>query len=140
MRHSSLASVFVAIGIGVLIGCSSSGSSTDSSSSSSSSSTPAPTTQPAIPIPPDSPFAKVKVGEDLQQVYADIGRPTSEYSYITGKSFIPFHFSGSDDHRMDAHYKGLGVITFSNDSAYSSGMSVMEVDYNPKESGINGSN
>jgi hypothetical protein len=133
MRHSSLASVFVAIGMGVLIGCSSSSPSTEPS-------TPVAASQPAIPIPPDSPFAKVKMGEDLQQVYADIGRPTSEYSYITGKSFIPFHFSGSDDHRMDAHYKGLGVITFSNDSAYSSGMSVEEIDYNPKESGFNGSN
>jgi len=137
MRHSSLASVFVAIGMGVMIGCSSSSPSTEPSSDASA---PAAASQPAIPIPPDSPFAKVKNGEDMQQVFADIGRPTSQYSYITGKSFIPFHFSGSDDHRMDAHYKGLGVITFSNDSAYSSGMSVEEIDYNPKETGFNGGN
>jgi hypothetical protein len=137
MLKRSLASLFVATSLGLFIGCSSSGS---SDTSSSSSSTPPAASQPAIPIPADSPFARVKMGEDLQQVYADIGRPTSEYSYITGKSFIPFHFSGSDDHRMDAHYKGLGVITFSNDSAYSSGMSVEEIDYNPKETGFNGSN
>jgi hypothetical protein len=139
MLKRSLASLLVATSLGLFIGCTSGGSS-DSSSSSSSSTTQAAASQPAIPIPPDSPFARVKMGEDLQQVYADIGRPTSEYSYITGKSFIPFHFSGSDNHRMDAHYKGMGVITFSNDSAYSSGMSVEEIDYNPKETGFNGGN
>ena len=138
MLKRSLASLFVVTSLGMFIGCSSSGSSDTSSSSSST--TQAAASQPAIPIPPDSPFARVKVGEDLQQVFADIGHPTSQYSYITGKSFIPFHFSGSDDHRMDAHYKGMGVITFSNDSAYSSGMSVLEIDYNPKETGFNGSN
>jgi hypothetical protein len=137
MLKRSLASLLVATSLGLFIGCTSGGS----SESASSSSTTAPAaTEPAIPIPPDSPFARVKVGEDMQQVFADIGRPTSQYSYITGKSFIPFHFSGSDDHRMDAHYKGMGVITFSNDSAYSSGMSVLEIDYNPKESGFNGGN
>ena len=134
MLKRSLASLFVIIALGSFIGCSSSGSSDTTSSSSSSSSTPA-ATQPAIPIPPDSPFARVKIGEDMQQVYADIGRPTSENHYMTGKSFIPFHFSGSDDHRMAARYKGIGTITFSNDSAYSSGMSVISVDYDPKETG-----
>jgi hypothetical protein len=134
MRKSSLASLFVVLGMGVMIGCGSSTPSTEPSSDSTA------TSQPAIPIPPDSPFAKVKIGEDLQQVYADIGRPNSENSYITGKNFIPFHFSGSDDHRMAAHYKGQGIITFSNDSAYTSGMSVIEVDYDPKETGFNSNN
>ncbi len=134
MLKSSLMSLFAAVGLVLLIGCGSSSPSTEPSSSDSADAT----TKPAIPIPPDSPFAKVKIGEDMQEVYADIGRPTSENHYITGKSFIPFHFSGSDDHRMAAHYKGQGIITFSNDSAYTSGMSVIEVDYDPKETGFNG--
>ena len=36
---------------------------------------------------------------------------------MTGKAFIPFHYSGGDDMRMAAHYKGVGVITFGNDSS-----------------------
>jgi hypothetical protein len=115
------------------VGCSSNGSSS-SSSSTSASDNPPPATQPSKPIPPDSPFAKIKEGMDREQVVATIGQPTSWNSYITGKSFIPFHY-GSDNSRMVAHYKGIGTITFTQNSAFTSGYSVMSVDYDPAEPG-----
>ena len=111
-------------------GCNSSGS---SGSSESASATP-PATQPAIP--PDSIFAKVHTGEERDEVFATIGQPTSISSYITGKNFIPFHeFSGGDERRMAAHYKGVGIITFGNDSAYTSGYSIVNIAYDPNEPG-----
>jgi hypothetical protein len=109
-----------------------SGSTADSSDSASA----APATQPsAKPIPPDSIFAKVKMGEERDEVFAAIGQPTSMSSYMTGKSFIPFHYSGSDETRLAAHYKGVGIITFGNDSAYTSGYSVVDIQYDPSEPG-----
>ena len=94
-------------------------------------------TEPAKrPIPSDSPFAKIKEGMGFQEVYATIGPPTSEDRYITGKAFIPFHSWAGDNHRMTAHYKGIGTITFSNNSAFTSGMSVMSIDYDPAEPGF----
>jgi len=114
---------------GSLVGCHSGGS-TDTTSA-----TPAATQPMAIPIPPDSPFAKIKVGMSQEEVFAKIGQPTSTDHYQTGKAFIPYHYSGSDDVRMGAHYKGIGLITFGNDSAYTSGYSVVDIAYNPSEPG-----
>jgi hypothetical protein len=110
-------------------GCSSSGS------SSSTQPVAAADTQPSKPIPPDSIFAKVKMGEERDQVYATIGQPNSVGAYVTGKAFIPFHFSGSDDTRIVAHYKGVGTIIFGNDSAYTSGYSVVDIQYDPTDQG-----
>jgi hypothetical protein len=90
---------------------------------------------PTVPIPADSPFAKIKVGMSEGEVVATIGQPTSEGSYMTGKSFIPFHFSGSDDVRKAMHYKGQGLVILSNNSAYTSGYSVSEIDYNANDPG-----
>jgi hypothetical protein len=107
-----------------------------SSSSSSSDTTQVSPPTPDVAIPPDSIFAKVKVGEERDQVFATIGQPNSTNSYITGKNFIPFHeFSGGDERRLAAHYKGVGVITFGNDSAYTSGYSVVDIHYDPNEPG-----
>jgi hypothetical protein len=89
----------------------------------------------ARPIPPDSILAKIKVGMSQEEVFAKIGHPTSMDSYQTGKAFIPYHYSGSDDVRMGAHYKGVGLITFGNDSAYTSGYSVVDITYDPNEPG-----
>jgi hypothetical protein len=87
------------------------------------------------PLPPDSPLAKVKIGMGAEEVFATIGPPTSESTYQTGKAFIPFHFGG-DNVRMAARYKGQGIITFSQDSAFTSGMSVISIDYDPEEPGF----
>lgn len=96
----------------------------------------APAKQPSVSIPPDSIFAKVKVGMSQDEVFATIGQPTSLGHYQTGKAFIPFHFSGSDNMRSTAHYKSVGTITFSLDSAYTSRFSVISIDYNPSEPGF----
>jgi hypothetical protein len=97
---------------------------------------PPPATQPTtLPIPPDSIFAKIHVGEEMNEVYATIGPPNSVDSYQTGKGYNPFNFSGSDSYRQRAHYKGVGTITFSNDSRFSSGANVESVDYDPTERG-----
>jgi hypothetical protein len=112
------------------IGCSSSNSSTASSTTAPAAAPAAP----AVPIPADSPFAKVKTGMSMEQVTATIGAPTSQRFYQTGKAWIPFHYGG-DNTRQAAYYKGQGVITYSQDSAFSSGYSVYEVDYDPTEQG-----
>jgi hypothetical protein len=116
------------LSLGVFLAGCHSGESTDSSA--------APTTQAvARPIPPDSILAKIKVGMSQEEVFAKIGQPTSMDHYQTGKAFIPYHYSGSDDVRMGAHYKGIGLVTFGNDSAYTSGYSVVDITYDPNDPG-----
>jgi hypothetical protein len=107
--------------------------SSSSSSSNATTTVSAASTEPAVP--PDSIFAKVTMGEERDQVFATIGQPNSVNTYQTGKAFIPFHYGGGDDVRMAAHYKGVGVITFGNDSAYTSGYSVVDIHYDPNEPG-----
>jgi hypothetical protein len=111
---------------GFFAGCGSSGSSSSSTATTQAFST---------PIPADSIFAKVRMGEERDEVFAAIGQPTSMGAYVTGKAFIPFHYSGSDDHRLVAHYKGVGVIYFGNDSAYTTGYSVVDMTYDPNDPG-----
>jgi hypothetical protein len=106
------------------------------------SSTP-PATQPAaeaeapkIPIPADSPFAKIKEGMGYDEVISILGQPTTPpYSYQTGKAWIPFHYGG-DNWRRRAHWKGLGAITFSSDSSFSSSTSVIDIGYDPTDKGF----
>ncbi len=120
----------VALSVCVLAGCKTGGS---------SSATAEPEKQepekPKIPVPPESKFAKIKTGMYEGEVTAAIGQPNNRGSYITGKAWIPFHFSGSDTHRTVFYYKGDGTLTFANDSAYTSGMSVISIDYDPTEPG-----
>jgi len=114
----------------LLIGCSS------GNSSGGSSAAPAATQPAAVPIPADSPFAKVKNGMSKEQVEATIGPASAQREYQTGKAWIPYHFGG-DNRRIKAYYKGIGTITYSSDSQFSSGYSVMEdgVEYDPTEPG-----
>jgi hypothetical protein len=127
-RHRMRVVTLLLLG-GSILGCS---SSSNSGSSSAAQEPEVPVV--SKPIPPDSPFAKVKVGMASDEVFATIGRPTSEDTYQTGKAFIPFHYGG-DNVRMAAHYKGQGIITFSQDSAFTSSFSVMSVDYDADEPG-----
>jgi hypothetical protein len=105
---------------------------------------PAPAAQEPAGIPKGSPRAPeggfqpitaVKKGMSIQQVYDMCGAPTNTTTYQTGKAFIPFNFRGKDNVRSAALYKGQGRVVFSNDSAYSGGMHVLEVLVNPNESG-----
>lgn len=82
-----------------------------------------------------APISEVRVGMSLEQAYAIAGHPTATTSYETGKRWVPFNFKGGDVTRTAALYKGQGRIVFSNNSAYSSGMSVAEVQLDPKEKG-----
>ena len=121
---------FAILTLGVTVGC----------GSKSSDSTPAAQsvaeTEPAKrPIPADSPFAKIKEGMGSDEVFATIGQPTSMSAYATGKAFIPFHYGG-DNSRMLARYKGIGTITFSQNHAFTSSMSVISIDYDPDEPGF----
>ncbi len=119
----------VALALCVVVGCKSGGSSTASKEEVQEAE------KPKLPVPPDSKFAQVKIGMYQDEVFAKIGHPDSMSAYVTGKAWIPFHFSGSDTHRSVAHYKGLGTLTFANDSAYTSRMSVIDIDYDPTEPG-----
>jgi hypothetical protein len=134
MRHSLAASLLCLSAAFAFAGCGSDTSSSSSDAASSTSTAETPATQPSRPIPPTSIFAKVRVGEGSDEVYATIGQPTSQSYYATGKAFIPFHYGG-DNSRLAAHYKGVGIVTFSQNSAFSSGYSVMQVDYDPDEPG-----
>lgn len=88
----------------------------------------------AQPVPPDSPFAKVKLGMDSEECFAAIGRPTSQKTYQTGKAWIPFRIGG-DNYRTSCRYKGQGVLTFKQDSPFSSSMVLLEIWYDPAETG-----
>jgi hypothetical protein len=118
--------------LGLFMGCNSSGSN-GSSTQASNATPPSAATR---PIPPDSIFAKVHMGQEMDEVFRTIGQPNflSE-PYQTGKAWIPFHYGGGDDVRRAAHYKGVGIITFGNDSAYTSGFSVVDISYDPNEPG-----
>lgn len=129
MNKRFFGALAVAAFLSFFAGCGSSGSTAPAESS------PAATSPSARAIPPDSIFAKVRMGEERDEVFAAIGQPNSMNSYQTGKAFIPFHYGGGDDVRMAAHYKGVGVITFGNDSAYTSGYSVVDITYDPNELG-----
>ena len=80
-----------------------------------------------IPIPPDSPFAKIREGMGQGQVMDILGPPKDQEAYTTGKQWIPFYF-GSDVVRTVYYYKGLGQIHFNRGR-------VIEIMYDPKEDG-----
>jgi hypothetical protein len=113
---------------GAMMGCHSSSPTTQA----------APATDPSAkvypPAPEGSPFALIKVGMDMKQVTDLIGPPTDAHAYATGKAFIPFYYGG-DTHRTEYEYKGQGRVIFSPDSRFSSGQSVVEIQYDPTETG-----
>ena len=90
----------------------------------------------SVPVPADSPFAKIKVGMGMKEVYDLIGQPTDTSSHITGKQFNPFYYGG-DTHRVEALYKGQGRIVFAPPHAFTGDVRVIEINYNPNERGYN---
>ncbi|HTP39226.1 MAG TPA: hypothetical protein VMI92_06585 [Steroidobacteraceae bacterium] len=81
-------------------------------------------------------FSLVKEGMSMEEVYSTIGEPTATTSRMTGKAFRPFNFSGKDNVRQTALYKGVGRIVFSNSSAYTSTYRVIEIVPDPTETGF----
>jgi hypothetical protein len=89
-------------------------------------------TKAAIPIPAGHPFAQIKEGMSIDEVYAILGRPDDTSNHITGKAFIP-HYYGGDTHRTEAIYKGKGRIIFCPNNHWTQHMGVIEIQYNPNE-------
>lgn len=81
--------------------------------------------------PAGSALAKVEVGMSDAEVRKILGEPDDANAYMTGKGFIPFYY-GPDTTRTDWMYKGQGRIVFSR-NAYSGGLRVINVLYNPNE-------
>ncbi len=81
-----------------------------------------------LPIPADSPLAKVQMGMRRAQVDDLIGQPTSTRVFPSGKGFNPFYY-GPDRYRTGAFYKGLGRIVFSGAEV------VVDIEYDPTEDG-----
>jgi hypothetical protein len=85
-----------------------------------------------VPIPDGHPFAQIKDGMSMDEVYALLGKPDDTSNHITGKAFIP-HYYGGDTHRTELIYKGKGRIIFSPRHHFTQSMGVIEVSYNPNE-------
>jgi len=81
------------------------------------------------------PLSVVKEGMSMQEVYDLVGQPTASTTHQTGKAWIPFNFKGSDNVRTIALFKGQGRVVFSNESNFSGGWRVKEVQLNENESG-----
>jgi hypothetical protein len=81
-----------------------------------------------------SKFSKLLVGMHGKEVMDLIGAPSDQKSYQTGKAFIPFHFGG-DNFRIEQHYKGEGILTFSGGGIGDSSMKLIRIAADPSESG-----
>ena len=87
-----------------------------------------------LPIPPNSPFAKIKKDMGSKQVIDILGPPKDQEAYATGKAFIPFYF-GSDTSQLVFYYEGLGQIYFSGGGVFGGSGRVIEIVYDPTEDG-----
>jgi hypothetical protein len=87
---------------------------------------------------PGSPFAKLEIGMSLKQVKKALGDKRQDDadcgSYLTGKSFIPFHFGG-DKVRQECAYEGLGRLVFTNQSDFDDKAVLIKIEYDATEDG-----
>lgn len=86
-------------------------------------------------IPVNAPFAKIKLGMSQGQVHSILGQPTDSKVYQTGKMWIPFYF-GSDTHRTEELYKGVGKITYTGMGIGGINLTVFKASYDPSEDGF----
>ncbi len=86
-------------------------------------------------IPANAPFAKIKIGMSQGQVHSILGQPTDSKVYQTGKMWIPFYF-GSDTHRTEELYKGVGQITYTGMGIGGVNLTVFKATYDPSEDGF----
>ena len=84
---------------------------------------------------PKSKFAKLKIGMSPVEVENLIGQPNSSDNHITGKGFIPFHFSG-DTQRLELFYKHEGQLTFANSNNFIAPNILIRIEANSKATGI----
>lgn len=73
---------------------------------------------------PESRFAKVRIGMELQQVIRLIGNHDEMYSHETGKRWIPFYF-GTDARRVVVLYRGEGCLTYTGGNIWGGGSNVL---------------
>lgn len=64
-----------------------------------------------------SKFAKLKIGMSMDDVYRQIGMPSGQSHYPTGKSRIPF-YHGADRWRHEAIFNGSGRLIFSDQGGW----------------------
>jgi hypothetical protein len=75
-------------------------------------------------VPDSSPLAKITIGMSDSGVRKELGEPTSQRAYMTGKSWIPFYY-GPDTSRTDYIYDGVGRVVFSR-NRYSGKLAVID--------------
>ena len=69
---------------------------------------------------PNSKFAKLKIGMELNEVSQLIGAANTMNSHETGKRWIPFYF-GNDTRRVQLDYTGEGCLFFTGGNVYGGG-------------------
>ena len=87
---------------------------------------------------PGSKFTKLQIGMGAREVMDLAGPPTDQGAYITAKAFIPWYF-GSDKHRHEMVYKGMGRLIFASGGGFgwggSSGGNLIWIIHNSNEPG-----
>lgn len=87
---------------------------------------------------PGSVFQKLEIGMSQKQVEDIVGSKRQDAaecgSYMTGKSFIPFHFGG-DKVRQECAYKGLGRLVFTNQSDFDGRAVLIKIEFDASEDG-----
>ena len=86
---------------------------------------------------PGSKFGRLQIGMGQRQAMDIAGAPTDQGAYITAKAFIPWYF-GSDKHRYEMVYKGMGRLIFASGGGFgydSSGGNLVWIIHNANESG-----
>lgn len=86
-------------------------------------------------ISPKSKFAKLQIGMSPEEVENLIGRPNGSENHLTGKGFIPFHFSG-DTQRLEVFYKHEGQLTFANSNNFIAPNILIKIEADSKATGI----
>jgi hypothetical protein len=69
---------------------------------------------------PNSKFAKLKIGMELNEMSQLIGAANTMNSHETGKRWIPFYF-GNDTRRVQLDYTGEGCLFFTGGNVYGGG-------------------
>jgi hypothetical protein len=86
-------------------------------------------------VVPNSKFAKLEIGMSMREAVDNVGQPTDQGAYVTGKAWIPFYF-GSDRHRYEMTFKGQGRLIFAGGSLGNfTGGNLIWIIHNPSESG-----
>jgi hypothetical protein len=87
---------------------------------------------------PSSKFNKLQIGMGMREAMDIAGPPTDQGAYVTAKAWIPWYF-GSDKHRQELVYKGMGRLIFASGGGWgwggSSGGNLVWIIHNSNEPG-----